>query len=244
MYKCLLPVLVMALISAHDVHGQEPPLTLVLSKQAIAEKRAAYSETVRSLESYRVAQWKEYQEANSSVKKEILADVKKRLMGELCDEIFPAWYGTEWSSGGASEVPGAGSIGGWHFLATCLQDAGFKVDKSNMTRQASEKVITTMTGGKKIVLAGKQMKDALDRLFQEGDGIYIVGLDKHIGFVTVKGVDVRLVHSSYYKPNTIVMCEPAIGENPLNDSRYRVFGKLLDDNMLLAWMKGDPYVVK
>lgn len=244
MCKCFLPVLAAAWVSAQCLHGQEPPLTLVLSKNAVAEKRAAYSRTIEALESYRAAQWKEYQEANSSTKKEILADVRKRLTGDLCNEIFPAWYGTEWSSGGSSVQPGEGSISGWHFLATSLEHSGFKIDKSNMTRQPAEKIIVSMTKGKKFVLAGKQMKDAVDKLQKEGDGLYIVGLDRHIGFVSVKGIDVRFIHASYYKPNTMVMCEPATGENPFYDSRYRVFGKLMEDEMLVEWMKGEPFVVK
>jgi len=113
-----------------------------------------------------------------------------------------------------------------------------------LAQQASQKIIVTMTGGKKSVSAGKSMEQILVYLKGAGDGVYVVGLDTHVGFVTVKGGDVRFVHSSYYRGVMSVVAERAVGRNPLSDSNYRVFGKLFDDAMLVKWLRGERFVVK
>ncbi|GAA5494581.1 hypothetical protein Rhal01_00743 [Rubritalea halochordaticola] len=243
MCKCFILMVGVFALTA-DSYGQEPPLTIVMNRNVVLEKRKAYSETIKALESYRNAQRKEYQEANSSVKREILAAVRMRLIQDLCDEIFPAWYGTTWSSAGKSEQPGQGSISHGYFVSTSLQHAGFKLDRDEMARQPTEKVIVAMTKGKRGVVSGRSMDAVMKYLQSQGDGIYLVGMDRHFGYVTVRGPDVRFVHSSSDRLLRMVVCEPALGENALSEARYRVFGKLLDDAMLVSWMKGEQYTIK
>lgn len=74
-----------------------------------------------------------------------------------------------------------------------------------------------------------------------GDGLYLVGLDCHVGFIIVKDETIKFVHSNYYQPEIGVMSEGIISENPLNDSRYRVIGKLLSDKMMIKWINETAY---
>jgi len=57
-----------------------------------------------------------------------------------------------------------------------------------------------------------------------GPGIYIVGLDIHVGFIVNTGGEVYLVHSSYVEPYTVVK-EKAIDSLILSSSNYRVLGE-------------------
>lgn len=237
-------VLFTLLFTFASAYGQLPMLSTQAGEEVIAQKREAYPQRVAGLESYRASQWKRYQQGNAEQKLQIIKQSRETITEELCGEIFPAWYGTQWAFSGTSKIPGEGQIACGYFVSTCLLHAGFKVQRIKLAQQASQKIITTMTGGKKDVSAGKPMEEIVRRLKQSGDGIYIVGLDSHVGFVTVKGDDVRFVHSNYYRADNKVVCEVVIGKNPLNDSSYRVFGKLLDDKMMLAWLKGDAFVVK
>lgn len=85
------------------------------------------------------------------------------------------------------------------------------------------------------------MAKLIEYLNNQGDGLYIVGLDYHIGFISKLGNHYRFIHSSYYHPETGVMAEPLEGHNPLNDSSYRVIGKLLDSEMIKNWINGVNY---
>lgn len=87
------------------------------------------------------------------------------------------------------------------------------------------------------------MEKIAEYLQNSGDGTYIVGLDTHVGFVTVEGEEMRFVHSSYYGPERKVVSETITGKNPLADSKYRVFGKIFSDEMLIKWLKKEPFVV-
>lgn len=241
---CKFIVCVLMAVAGPCLQAQQPPLSSEVRGDDLKKKRAEYNEVVEALEGYRQAQWKRYREASLVAKKAVLSEVRERLTSDLCEKIFPAWYGTEWAFSGMSKVPGEGKVACGYFVSTCLLHSGFKVQRIKMAQQASQKIIITMTGGKKDVSAGKSMPWILERLKRNGDGIYIVGLDQHVGFVTVKGDTVRFVHSNYYQPDNKVVCEEAIGKNPLSDSNYRVFGKLLDDGMLVAWMRGDSFHIK
>ncbi|MCB0763715.1 MAG: hypothetical protein KDB84_03350, partial [Flavobacteriales bacterium] len=72
----------------------------------------------------------------------------------------------------------------------------------------------------------------------QGDGLYKVGLDSHVGFIVMRNGVVRFVHSNYYQRTIGVMSEPMEGNNPLADSRYRIVGTLLGDAMVEAWITG------
>lgn len=64
------------------------------------------------------------------------------------------------------------------------------------------------------------------------DGLYIAGLDNHVGFVYKSGNVVTLTHASYYDPEIGVQTEGLIGDNPFAKSAYRVVGRILDKEMV------------
>jgi len=224
--------------------GELPVISSQLDVGIVSEKRAGYDEVVGELEGFRVAQAKIYRDGSEGVKKEVLMKVKNRLEGDLCDGIFPAWYGTTWAFSGISKVPGEGEVACGYFVSNCLLHMGFRVQRIKLAQQVSQKIINTMTSGKKSISAGWKMDRVLKGLDKTGDGVYIVGLDTHVGFVIKKGDVVRFVHSNYYRSNRMVVCEEAVGSNPLNDSNYRVFGKLFDNVMLVKWLEGAEFRVK
>ena len=72
------------------------------------------------------------------------------------------------------------------------------------------------------------IEDFSASLQTQGPGVYIVGLDCHVGFVVNNGVTLRFVHSNYYDPENGVVSEALNGNNPLdpkipNKRRYRGF---------------------
>lgn len=87
------------------------------------------------------------------------------------------------------------------------------------------------------------MEQVVRTLKAWGDGLYLVGLDQHTGFVVNRKGELRFVHSSYYEDVMRVVSQPFAETSPLTESRYRVFGKLLGDPMILRWIKGEAFPI-
>lgn len=69
--------------------------------------------------------------------------------------------------------------------------------------------------------------------------MYLVGLDSHTGFISVTDNTIRFIHADYYEPHIGVVSEKIDSESPINDSKYRVIGKLMPDEMVVAWIKNE-----
>ena len=85
------------------------------------------------------------------------------------------------------------------------------------------------------------MADVIKSIKERGEGLYLVGLDCHVGYIYYLNGKMSFVHASYYHPETGVMSEEPIGRNPLNDSAYRVIGKLFNKEMVLNWILETAY---
>ncbi|MFZ4797638.1 MAG: hypothetical protein ACOYMA_09100 [Bacteroidia bacterium] len=73
-------------------------------------------------------------------------------------------------------------------------------------------------------------------ILNKSNGLYIVGLDCHVGFIFKYNDTVKFIHSNYYKPDIGVMSENFEGNNPLDDSSYVVIGKILSKANIINWL--------
>jgi hypothetical protein len=71
------------------------------------------------------------------------------------------------------------------------------------------------------------------------EGIYIVGLDYHVGFLVYDGDAVQMCHSSVLWPGT-VLCEPAAKAEAMH-SMVHVVGPVLTDDVLRRWVQGKAF---
>lgn len=224
--------------------AQSPVESSKLKSETVAEKRKGYEATLQKIEEYRKKQAGLLRSASRKQRGAILEEVRKRLETVLCEEVFPAWDGTVWDFNGISENPGEGKIACGYFVSTCLKHVGFKVSRIKLAQQPSQKIIRTfMPRSAMGISAGKTIQQIRDYLLEKGDGLYIIGLDRHVGFVSVRGEKLFFVHSSYYRPKAVVKVEPIDSVNPMRDSNYRVIGKLFSDPMVEKWIRGQSYAV-
>ncbi|MGM0555535.1 MAG: hypothetical protein ACQEVA_04060, partial [Myxococcota bacterium] len=80
------------------------------------------------------------------------------------------------------------------------------------------------------------MDEFLSGVREHGPGLYIIGLDYHVGFLVVgDDDDVRYIHSSVVTKEVVDM--KAAGAPTIVQSRYRVIGKILQDEMLESWLE-------
>lgn len=159
------------------------------------------------------------------------------LVTTLRDELLPAWNGTTWAMNGTSQTPREGKIACGYFVSTTLLHAGFQVERAKLGRQASEYITKSLVTRAPIWHTSEQPIAAfVERLRRGGDGIYLVGLDNHVGFVIVDGRDTWFHHSG---PG-VVRREPALTASFLSTSHYREAAKLFDDALIEKWLRGTP----
>jgi hypothetical protein len=163
-----------------------------------------------------------------------LATLDKRL-----PELINAWKGTRWSYSGTTQVPKTGKIACGYFVSTVLQHAGFKVDRVDLARQPSEQIIRSVIPDPEIDrFYGASRDEVVRHVEKQGLGVYVVGLDTHIGFlVNEKGKKVNFCHSTRRNKKAGVVCEVARTSESLK-SRYTVLGKLGEPQLLDAWLAG------
>jgi hypothetical protein len=151
----------------------------------------------------------------------------------LTKEIFPAWYGTDWDYNGTTTEPRKGQIACGYFVTTTLEDAGFNLPRVRWAQSASEPMIKQMTKDVRRY-SGTAIATVETEVIERGPGLYVVGMDDHVGFIVNSGDDVTFVHS---QPGGVT-CERLCTPNRCARSRYRVIGKVLTDDMMTRWLSG------
>lgn len=174
----------------------------------------------------------------------IIEQARQYVLQRLDLDVFPAWYGTAWEFHGTSETPGQGAVACGYFVFTALRDVGFRLPRVKLSQLPSESAIKNLVPATQIKrFSGASLEQIQDHLTKHGHGLYLAGLDYHIGFVVYDDKGSRFVHSSYYNPPLAVLSEPLNAKNPFYDSKYRVIGKLLDDAMMQHWLSGKAFTV-
>jgi len=114
-----------------------------------------------------------------------------------------------------------------------------------MAQQASELIIKSLVSEKFIKrFSYTPISKFVNSLQEMGAGLYIVGLDIHVGFIYVNEQNVYFIHSSYYDPRCVVK-ENALKSEILAMSEYRVVGKISDDPELIEkWLTGKDILTK
>lgn len=226
-----------------SLSGEEAPVTE--DDPLLAKRRNSYPNAVLSIDQSRQKFAERWSVADARQQAVILMEARAFIEKSIIDDLFPCWMGTPWDFNGVSQKPGEGTIACGYFVTTILRDVGFKVERIKLAQQASQIIIKTMTPDDQIKITSNSSMANMQEVFKNrGDGIYIVGLDSHVGFVTVKGDVMTFVHSSYYTPPRAVIAEPILGRNPFADSAYRVIGKIAGDESVKRWIIGDAITMR
>lgn len=150
----------------------------------------------------------------------------KRLTNYISDTLIPFWYGTEWDFNGTTEIPKKGKIACGYFVTTILRDAGMPIQRIRLAQCASEQLVKEICIVKSIKrFRNTRVEKFLNEIQMMADGLYIVGLDFHTGFILVKKKAVSFIHASYFNPSHVIN-ENASESSILKSSKYKILGKV------------------
>jgi hypothetical protein len=194
-----------------------------------------------SLAQTRVELAERYKAARRAHERQLIeTQAQEAVVSAITTQIFPAWYGTAWDFNGTTETPGEGFIACGYFVSTVLKHAGLQVQRYKLAQQASERIVKTLAPPRtQMRFTRKPVADVVSAVKSAGAGLYVVGLDYHVGFLVSDGSDnVDFCHSSYIEP-AVVVCRNAL-EDPAMASEYTVVGRVLGPDSISAWLKQTP----
>lgn len=149
---------------------------------------------------------------------------------------LPAWTGTPWSFYGQTDTPGEGTIACGYFVTTALSHAGLRLDHLALAKLRSTWIVTTLAGEDVLTLRDVPAAQALRRARAAfGDGLWVVGLDNHVGFLRSADGEVRFCHADYTGPG--VRCEDPLTSTAFASSIY-VIGPAWPDARVDDWLAG------
>ena len=205
-----------------------------------APARPSYRDVVQAIERRRV----DSAEKCANPSECDLGMVEQEIIGAV-RELSSYWLGTRWGLGAPqTSAPQDGKINCGTFVGTVLRDAGFNLQVKKLQRQPSQLIIASFVSGDRVrKYSDADMDDFLKSVAEMGPGLFIIGLDFHVGFL-IQQTDsqLRFVHASY--ETETVVDEPAATAMPITSSRYRVVGKLLSRRNLEDWLGGKRIEVK
>jgi hypothetical protein len=202
------------------------------------DPRAAYPERVAALEKKRRGLAAAFAKAKTEKAKQKVRDrARAAVLTAIRSDILPAWDGTAWDYHGTTTTPGEGVIACGYYVTTVLRDSGFKVERAKLAQQPSERITTTLVPESEIWRFRRGDEEAVvDAIRERGDGLYVVGLDDHVGLLDVAGEQVRFCHASYAGKGE-ALCEDPLSSTPF-ESDYHVVGRLFSGRMIDAWLTG------
>lgn len=183
----------------------------------------------------------EYPSSNPEHKKGLIALSHNYIYETLCDSIFPYWYGTKWDFNGTTTTPRQGKIACGYFVSTTLQHIGYNINRVTIAQQAASHIITTLCGkGKTKVIGHSDVKKLRAYLHTQKDGIFILGLDNHVGFIQKADTNLYFIHSSGIQTQLKVLKERVSESVAIRYSKAYYIGDLLsNDNNTEKWIKNE-----
>jgi len=196
----------------------------------------------KDLQRWRMHYAAAYRAAATAEEKHRVIEDARSLLENTMPEMMRCWLGTPWDFNGTATEPGGGKIACGYFVSTVMEGADFQVSRTQLAQQASQNILRTFLKQNDLRLrVGVPYKTFCQETMRCEPGIYIIGLDTHVGFLIVKDQSLIFLHSSGSNPWCVVE-ESQEQALVLARSNYRVMGNITgSDDALRRWLLGDAF---
>jgi hypothetical protein len=161
-------------------------------------------------------------------------DASDYLYNLLNNDIYFYWKGTPWDFNGDTQKPGEGSIACGYFVTNTLVDLGFKIQRLKLAQAVSSEMINTLCTDIHRFTAFEKLQKYL--IGQQGQGVFIIGLDFHTGYILKDSLGSYFLHSNYIYGEGVV--KEKTGESPaLKNNKTFMIGSLSGNKEILKkWL--------
>lgn len=169
-----------------------------------------------------------------------LDSVSRYFEHKIVNSIIPYWYGTPWDFDGYTDKPNEGFIACGYFVSTTMKHMGINWNRYKMAQQASLHEVKTVVGKNEYhSFRSVQSADVIEKIKLLPEGLYIVGLSNHVGFIYHKMDEVFFLHSNYGFPNEVVIELASYSEAFYYSFDYYLGAITRNDELMKHWLKGD-----
>ncbi len=217
----------------------------VLKEKKPSPDHEKYEVLVGELKRWREDLGEDYRLARNKEAKQAVENDVRLILELVMPEMMRCWLGTPYDFNGTAEKPGEGKIACGYFVSTVIRDAGFKVNRYKLAQQPSANILRTFIPGERCLLeVGTEYGSYVDNLKQMDEGIYLVGLDTHVGFIVNRSDGMKFFHASGWRPYSVVE-ETRENAGALQRSNWRMLGNLTaEPGVIRTWLSGDKVRVK
>jgi hypothetical protein len=226
--------------SAPDLPAEPQPTP----ERALERHDAAVARVAREREAL-AARYTQATTATEQAK--IRAEARRLLEDAIIEDVFPAWLGMPWGMGSDSTATRPHEpnmkVGCSYFVTSVLLSVGVDLENRFTFAQAPAIYIQRSLAPDEhslhtyFSIPSERLRDKIAAL---GEGLYIIGLDTHVGFVVVRDGEVRFIHASY-TGNRVVTVELLVDAVAIANSRpkgYFVTPLFQDARLLDMWLRG------
>lgn len=202
------------------------------------EPKLNYDTLLTRIQTQRAHLSKQYQSANSEERSKIIVRSRNYIKQMIVDTMFEAWKGTPYDYSGMTEKPGQGGIACGYFITTVLKHAGFDVERMALAQKKSLYIAQTLS--EEIHrYPNSSTGEFLKSMKEQPNGLYVLGLSQHAGFMIVRDSALVTCHAAYYPPLEVVQ-EKAGQSQAIQSSSYKVVGRLFTDALMKKWLNKTP----
>ncbi|MEP2774958.1 MAG: hypothetical protein ABJQ29_09985 [Luteolibacter sp.] len=204
-----------------------------------------YETLIAEIQRWRTDLAEDYQQAGNAEERAAVERDARLILELMLPEMMRCWLGTPYDFNGTAEKPGAGTLACGYYVSTVLRDAGFRVNRYKLAQQPSENILRTFLPADSCHLrVGKDFGEYVDWVEKKEPGIYLVGLDTHVGFIVNRVDGMHFFHSSA-AGKVGVVDETRQRAGALRRSNWRLLGGLtVDPGVIRTWLKGEKLAVK
>ncbi len=203
--------------------------------------QTAYSDFTNRIHHQRL-QWEQAWKHNTGDRELIRSQAKQYLYKMLTDSSFYYWYGTRYDFNGTTEKPQQGQIACGYFVTTTLSHLSFYLPRRKLAQQAASVIIRTLCDKNSIQVFNTRAK-LKKYMNKQPQGVYILGLDTHVGFMWKAPDGLWFVHSSY-SGNKQVSKEKWNESTVISKSKAFYIGALSENKHLIEdWIQGKSITI-
>jgi hypothetical protein len=230
MKKYLVLLLAVAAIITMVMYKKQKPFnnkkTVATTITVPAAKKLNYDSCLAQLQQQKIALKKTWPTTPAAQQAQFFCQ-------SIVNTIIPSWLGTKWDFNGTTQKPQQGAIACGYFVTTVLQHAGVKLNRVRLAQATSATLITTLVSPQHVVKTSNQSLPNFCKMVQQaGYGLYILGLDNHVGFIYNNGANIYFIHSTYIGSGTVVQ-ELACQSSIIANSGYKVLGAISKQTNIL-----------
>ena len=165
----------------------------------------SYAETKNQIINKRNKLAIRYLQANQNERKQIENGIKNYWVASISNTLYNYGVGTRWDFNGTTRTPQQGTIACGYFVTTLLLDMGLKINRIKLSTCAASEMMQQLVPHQKIKnLNGLTYSLFCDSLKNLSKGVYVIGLDYHVGFIVNDGLNCWFIHSNYINRQGVI----------------------------------------